>query len=137
MFGVFFYTKTKVCRRFGFVSFRLKIKTDEIIKRQKDSATQQVLTNRHFMLNTTTQYTSSTPKKHQHHDPPRPPASSSSDFKSIVECDRPTSHGGSRSLQHGDAIFKVKLTHSLYYLQLFYRPLCSELSCVLIGHCVI
>jgi hypothetical protein len=39
------------------------MKTNEIDQR-KDSATQQVLTNRHFMHNTTNKtYTSSTPKK--------------------------------------------------------------------------
>ena len=40
-------------------------------------------------------------------------------FKLLGECDRPTSHDGARSLQLCDAFFKVKLTHSLFYLQLF------------------
>ena len=55
----------------------------------------------------TTQQTASIvahrPKKHRHHDIPRPSASSG--FKLIGECDRPTSHGGERSLQHGNATF--------------------------------
>ena len=49
-------------------------------------------------------------------------------FKLLGECDRPTLHGGSRSLQLGDAFFKVKLTHSLFYLQLFYRSLTGTLA---------
>jgi hypothetical protein len=40
----------------------------------------------------------------------------SSDFKLIGECDWPTSHGGARSPQHGDAIFKDKINHTLFYI---------------------
>jgi len=58
--------------------------------------------------------------------PPRPPASSS--FKLLGECNRSTLHGGTGSLQHGDSFFKVKLTPSLFYLQLFYRLLTGALA---------
>ena len=56
-------------------------------------------------------------KKHQHHDPPRPPASS--DFKLIGECNLSTSCSGARSLLHGDALLKGKLTCSFFNIQLF------------------
>ncbi len=52
-------------------------------------------------------------KKHGHHDPPRPPASSG--FNCIGKFDRRTLRNPPRSLQHGDAIFYVKLTISLFY----------------------
>jgi hypothetical protein len=43
----FFNTKTYVCKRFDFGPLRLKKNTDKNNQR-KDSATQQVLTNRHL-----------------------------------------------------------------------------------------
>jgi len=36
----------------------------------------------------------------------------------FCECDWPTSHGGARSPQHGDAIFKEK-TIILYYIYIY------------------
>ena len=69
---------------------------------------------KNLVHNTTNDTSSST----RHHDPPRPSASSG--FKIIGECDCPTSHGGARSPQHADAIFQVKITHSLFYNYLFH-----------------
>ena len=72
-----------------------------------DSATQQVLTNRHFVHNTTNN-TSITHKLKKHRQSP-PADMSSRNFKLIGECDRSTSHGGARSLQHSDAIFQSEI----------------------------
>ena len=60
----------------------------------------------------------------RHHDPPWPSASSG--FKILGECDRPTSHGDAQSPQHGDAIFNVKITLSLFYNYLFHAQLMRE-----------
>ncbi len=95
-------------------------------------------------MHNTTNITSST-HKNQHHDPPRPSASSG--FKIIGECDRPTSHGDAQSRQHGDAIFNVKITLSLFYNYLFHAQLIrvhagkrcvflSEYLCFFIIRCV-
>jgi len=70
---------------------------------------------RHFVHNTTNNTSAHNSLKNTNTIiPPRPPASS--DFKLIGECDWPTLHGGARSPQHGDAIFKEKKNHSLFYI---------------------
>jgi hypothetical protein len=75
-------------------------------------------------VHNTTNNTSSTYKKTDTITPPRPSASSG--FKIIGECDRPTSHGDAQSPQHGDAIFNVKITLSLFYNYLFHAQLMRE-----------
>ncbi len=95
----------------------------------------------HFVHNNQQHIKAAHQKKHRHHDPPQPPASN--DFKLIGECNRPTSHGGSRSLQHGDAIFwsEINIFSVLFTIILqaadgcarFQKgDFCSELLCVLI-----
>ncbi len=118
-------------------------KANESNQRQTNSNTySKILANCHFVLHNTTNNTSkakqytkkklcttqhttqATHKKTNTMIPPRPSASSG--FKIMIgEYDRPTSHGDAQSPPHGDAIFKVIITHSLFYNYLFHVQLIS------------
>jgi len=79
---------------------------------------------RHFVHNTTNNTSAHTSLNNTNTIiPPRPPASS--DFKLIGECDWPTLHGGARSSQHGNAIFKEKKSFFILYIFLFHGQLIS------------
>jgi len=82
---------------------------------------------RHFVHNTTNNTSAHTSLKNTNTIiPPRPLASS--DFKLIGECDWPTSHGGARSPQHGDAIFKEKKI-ILYFIYLLVPRAADRHAC--------
>ena len=66
------------------------------------------------------------PKNERHHDLPWPLAPSSFNIKGWY--DRPTLQDGEQSPHHSNAIFCMKLTASLFYLHLFYRPLMGALA---------